>query len=349
MNNKLFKSLEMIEKRALKKINLSQHKWLIGASEYGFTEKKNRSIFRKISIIPRVLNGISDIKLKKKFFDKEIKIPLIVAPMGGLSQFDKKAELKIASSCKDNQIPYFHSNYSRYSIREIKVKNNNLDFINISLYLDNNLSFIKKKINECIKLGLNTISITVDSPIRSISYDKLNYGYDARTKMRKISKELRSELLREKLGPINWNTIRKIRRLTNKPIILKGILSYKDALIAEDIGVDAIWVSNHGGRSSETDLTSLEVLPRIKSKLKKKTIIICDGGIRTGSDFVKTISLGADFVAVGRPIVHALISDKNSGLDIYFKLMEEELKTACILSGVDKINNLKNIDLKTHF
>ena len=168
--------------------------------------------------------------------------------------------------------------------------------------------------------------------------------------MRKITKELRSELLRKKLGPINWKSIEKIRKLTNKPLILKGILSYKDAIIAEDIGINAIWISNHGGRSSEIDLTSLEVLPEIKNKLKKKnTILISDGGVRTGSDFLKTLALGADFVGIGRPIVHALISNKNFGLDTYFNLIEEEVKTACILSGVTKISHLNNLDLKTNF
>jgi isopentenyl diphosphate isomerase/L-lactate dehydrogenase-like FMN-dependent dehydrogenase len=178
----------------------------------------------------------------------------------------------------------------------------------------------------------------------------MNYGYDARKKMRYITKELRSELLKKKLKPLNWKTIEKIRKLTKKPLILKGILSYKDAIIAESSGVDAIWISNHGGRSSETDLTALEVLPEIRSKLKKKkTQIICDGGIRTGSDFLKTMSLGADFIGVGRPVVYALIANKSIGLQNYFDLMQDEIKTSFTLGGIDKINQIRKLNLKTHF
>lgn len=344
------KTLDLLEKKAKAKLNHSMSRWLIGASEFGFTEKKNREIFRKVSIVPRVLKGNSNIDLNTNFFNNKINFPLIVSPMGGLTQFDKKAELKIAINCSFNKIPYFHSNYSRYSMQEILKKNKDPSCINSSLYLDDDLNFIKKKLHEADFLNINSISITVDSPIRSISYDKMNYAYDARKKMRKITKELRSELLKKKLKPLNWKSIEKIRKLTKKPLILKGILSYKDAVIAESSGVDAIWISNHGGRSSETDLTALEVLSEIRSKLKKrKTKIICDGGVRTGSDFLKIMCLGADFVGVGRPIVYALIADKQAGLQNYFNLIQNEIKTSFVLGGINKIHQIKKLDLKTRF
>ena len=80
-----------------------------------------------------------------------------------------------------------------------------------------------------------------------------------------------------------------------KPIILKGILSEEDAILSSKIGVNSIWVTNHGGRVLESDLT-LEQLPKIKNKLSKKLKIIVDGGVRSGSDIIKCLSLGADYV-----------------------------------------------------
>ena len=336
------KTLDLLEKKAKAKLNHSMSRWLIGASEFGFTEKKNREIFRKVSIVPKSFKRKFKYRFKYKFFfNNKINFPLIVSPMGGLTQFDKKAELKIATNCSFNKIPYFHSNYSRYSMQEI-LKNKDPSCINSSLYLDDDLNFIKK-LHEADFLNINSISITVDSPIRSISYDKMNYAYDARKKMRKITKELRSELLKKKLKPLNWKSIEKIRKLTKKPLILKGILSYKDAVIAESSGVYAIWISNVAEEAVK-HLTALEVLSEIRSKLKKrKTKIICDGGVRTGSDFLKIMCLGADFVGVGRPIVYALIADKQAGLQNYFNLIQNEIKTSFVLGGINKIHQIKRI------
>ena len=134
----------------------------------------------------------------------------------------------------------------------------------------------------------------------------------------------------------------KIRKLTKKPIILKGILSEEDAILSSKIGVNSIWVTNHGGRVLESDLTSLEQLPKIKNKLSKKLKIIVDGGVRSGSDIIKCLSLGADYVAIGRPIIYGLIANSNIGVSRVLELFMNELKISLRLCGFEKISDLSN-------
>ena len=142
---------------------------------------------------------------------------------------------------------------------------------------------------------------------------------------------------------MTWKIIPKIRKLTKKPIILKGILSKDDAVRAYESGIDGIWVSNHGGRILETDLTSIEVLNEIREALPKRILIICDGGIRTGTDILKTISLGADFVAIGRPIIFGLIANSSNGVNQVIDFLKKEFLNATKLAGVSNYNDIKKL------
>ena len=122
-------------------------------------------------------------------------------------------------------------------------------------------------------------------------------------------------------------------------------MSKNDAKIADDIGVDGIWVSNHGGRVLETDITALEVLDGIKNNIKSKTKLIVDGGVRTGSDIFKCLSLGADYVAIGRPVIFGLAVYSNIGVERVLDLYIHEFKSTMHLCGVNDINKIgiKNI------
>jgi len=263
---KNFRTIREIIKTAEKKIKPNVLKWIDGSAEYGFTNKRNREIFRDIGIIPRVLNENSKIDLSKNFFGKKCSAPLLISPMGGTDQFNKKSEFIISDAAEKNKIPYFFPNNSGHTLKELNPKKNK-SFLNRSLYLDNDLSYCKREIEILEKNNCHCISITVDSPTRPFSYNKMDQNYDARKHYAKVP----LNYLRKKKGkPLTWKIISKIRKMTKKPIILKGILSKEDSIKAYESGIDGIWVSNHGGRVFETDLTSIEVLSEIREKLPKK-------------------------------------------------------------------------------
>jgi (S)-2-hydroxy-acid oxidase len=338
-----FKTLSQASQLAKKKIKYPAYKWLEGAAEHGFTYKRNREIFRDIGIIPRVLVQNHKLELNKDFFNQKCSIPIIIPPMGGIDQFSKNIEYKLLEAAEKNKIPYFFPNNSGHTIKQL-IKKKNFNFLNRALYLDDNINDIKEQIEEAEKNKCNTICITVDAPIRSISYDKIEYNYDARKYYYKQPLNYSRNKTAKK--PITWKTISIIKKFLKKPLILKGILSKKDAITAYNLGADAIWISNHGGRVLETDVTSIEVLTEIRASLPKRILIICDGGIRTGTDILKTISLGADFVAIGRPFIHGIISDSINGIENVISILKNEISTSMILAGTKnfkEVNKLKKI------
>lgn len=142
---------------------------------------------------------------------------------------------------------------------------------------------------------------------------------------------------------VEAKTIDKIKELkasTKLPFILKGIMTVEDALMAVEAGVDAIVVSNHGGRVLDFTPGSAEVLPKIAQAVKGKITILADGGIRTGVDVVKMIGLGADAVLIGRPFVTASFGGAIDGVITYVEKLKSELSATMILTGCQTINDI---------
>lgn len=341
--NKKIRTLREFYNIYKKKTKPMVQKWINGSSEYGFTTQRNRDIFRKISLIPRFLKDIKNVNTQSTYFGQNITAPLIICPMGGLTQFHKSADHMISEASEIYKIPYFFPDNTAFELKDInKIKKN---YLQSYFHLDNDFEFCKMRINQAEKFKCRTIGINVDSPVRPISYNKTDTGYDARKHYLKLPKYY----FRKKSTPLNWRTLEKIRKYTNKPLILKGILSVEDAMIAQKIGINAIWVSNHGGRALETDITGLERIEPIKSKLNKKVKLIVDGGIRTGTDIIKCLSIGADYVAIGRPLIYGLISDQKNGAERTIKLFLEELRTSLRLSGFKDIKSLSKKNILKHY
>ena len=338
------RTIREIKKIFEKKTKSKVSKWVDGSAEYGFTTIKNREIFRLISIIPEVLKDFKKPNVECDFFGQKISSPVIISPVGGLSQFNKKAEIIVSEASENKKIPYFFPNNSSYSLKEINPKLKKR-YLCSSLYLDSDLEYCKNSIREAEHFNCPAISISVDSPIRPVSYNKTDTGYDARKHYLKPPRNA----FRKKFPPLNWKNIEFIRKLTKKPLILKGILSKNDAKIAENLGVDAIWVSNHGGRVLETDITAIEVLYDIKNNIKSKTKLIVDGGIRTGSDILKCLSLGADYVGIGRPMIYGVVANPKIGAEKVLELYIHEFKTVMHLSGISNIRKINKKNITTKF
>lgn len=145
------------------------------------------------------------------------------------------------------------------------------------------------------------------------------------------------------VGPKTVEEIKEIVKSTKLPFILKGIMTVEDAKLAIEAGVDAIVVSNHGGRVLDQTPGVADVLPEIAEAVKGKVTILADGGVRTGVDVLKMIALGADAVLIGRPFVTASFGGEREGVKTYVENLKSELKSAMVLTGC---NSIKDIDEK---
>ena len=184
----------------------------------------------------------------------------------------------------------------------------------------------------------------------------------ARSASRENAKKAQATLSRRVGGrdaSLTWSFLRWIKTVTDAPIILKGVTRRDDAARAVDAGVAALWVSNHGGRQLDGAPAALDALPEIvagsfgsslfaknpKKGARKKVPVIFDGGVRRGADILKALALGADLVAFGRPLVWGLACGGEEGVDRVIQTLDEELRTAMALCGVNRLDKASLADL----
>jgi L-lactate dehydrogenase (cytochrome) len=139
-----------------------------------------------------------------------------------------------------------------------------------------------------------------------------------------------------------WEFLDKLRVMWKGKIIVKGILSVDDAKRARSAGMDAIWVSNHGGRQLDAAPAAIEVLPIIRDALGDEFPIAFDSGIRDGSDVVKALAKGANFTFLGRPILHSLAAAGGPGLEKILSIFYEDINVVMAQIGINQIDEINS-------
>lgn len=139
---------------------------------------------------------------------------------------------------------------------------------------------------------------------------------------------------------LTWETVSWLRSITSLPILLKGILTAEDALLAVEHGVAGVIVSNHGGRQLDSAVASIEALPEIVEAVAGRCEVYVDGGIRRGTDILKALALGARAVLVGRPVLWGLAVNGAEGAYQVLELLRKELELAMALSGRPTLDSI---------
>ena len=334
MKKKSFVTIREAEKLSKKKIRKGSFNWLSSGAEDNFTAQLNISFLENIKIYPKVLSKNYKFSLQTKFLNTKIPFPILLSPMGHQAQFHKKGEIEMAKGINQLKTIGFFSTQSRYSFEEIREKNKNANMI-WQIFLFGSKNWLLKEIRKAEKYGSKAIALCLDAPLRSHRYIDRESRYDARKygKMRKLS-ENPSFALR-----YDWEIIKWIKSKTKKPIILKGIINPEDAYKAKKLKIDILWVSNHGGRMFNSGISSGEALKKIRKVLGKKATIIVDGGVTKGSDIIKYLCLGANFVGIGKPAIYGLILDGHKGVRKIFDILKSELETAAINGGFKSLSD----------
>lgn len=145
---------------------------------------------------------------------------------------------------------------------------------------------------------------------------------------------------------LTWESLSWLRSITSLPILLKGILTAEDALLAVEHGIAGIIVSNHGGRQLDTAIASIEALPEIVEAVAGRCEVYVDGGIRRGTDILKALALGARAVLIGRPALWGLAVDGAQGVLQVLEILRKELELAMALSGRPTLASIDRTLLK---
>lgn len=351
-----------LEKAVAEKIEAGPFGYIRSGAGGEQTLRNNRAAFEKYSIVPRFLNDVSNVDTSVHLFGKTYPTPLLFAPVGMNGMVHDEGELAVARAAQFLNIPYIQSTVSTFALEEVAQAAPSATKW-FQLYWSTNEEIAFSMAERAEGAGFEAIVLTVDtvmlgwreedvrnqfSPLK-LGYARGNYMNDpvfTATLPDDSFESYVQGVLQNVFHPtLNWEHVRELKKRTNLPILLKGILHPEDAKHAIDNGIDGIIVSNHGGRQLDGVIGSLDALPAIVKVVNGQIPIILDSGVYRGMDALKALALGANAVAIGRPFVYGLALEGQQGVEKVMTNLYDELKVSIALAGATSVKGLRNITL----
>jgi 4-hydroxymandelate oxidase len=317
------------------------------------TLRANREGFLKFQLRPRRLVDVSKVDMSADILGVKYATPIIVAPTGGHKAYHADGELGVAKAAKSGDHLMILSTQASTSIEDVTAARGQP--IWYQLYATNKFEIAKHHVQRAEKAGALAVAVTVD---RSGGRNQETLFRLQRTDPRQCSDcHDNSTLASAQIGKpmydgvdlsgltniqsssMSWDYIKRLRDVTKMKIVLKGILAWEDAKIAADSGIDAIIVSNHGGRADEAGRSTIDSLPEIIDVSGNMPVLI-DSGFRRGTDIVKALCMGAKGVAVGRPYLWGLGAFGQPGVERVLELLRVELRAAMQQVGAPSLKQL---------
>ncbi|MDP9096011.1 MAG: alpha-hydroxy-acid oxidizing protein [Pseudomonadota bacterium] len=317
---------------AAARLNLSQNLWdyVIGGTATETTVKRNRRALDRVGFRPRVLQDVSAIDPSATFLGHRIRLPVALAPVGGLEQLGAGGGLPVAAGAGRAGVPFILSSVSEPGLEHSAAAASGCKVF--QLYVRGDEGFVDDYARRAAEAGYDAFCITVDSAIYSRRERDIANRFTKPWRARSGGMEFQAGL--------SWADIERFKRTHGMKLILKGIATAEDAVRACEMGVEAIYVSNHGGRQLDHGLGTMEMLPEIVDAVGKRALVIVDGGVSRGSDVVKAIALGADLVGIGRLYVYGLAADGADGIVRVLELLEDEVVECLGLLGLSSFAEL---------
>lgn len=318
---------------AAARLNLNQNLWdyVIGGTGTETTVKRNRLALDRIGFRPRVLEDVSEIDTSASFLGHRIRLPVALAPVGGLEQLGAGGGLAVAQGAGAAGVPFFLSSVTESGLERTAAAASGCKVF--QLYVRGDDRYVDDHVRRAADAGYDAFCITVDSALYSRRERDIANRFAKPWRARSSGMEYQAGL--------SWAQIERFKREHARvKLILKGMATTEDAERACDLGVEGIYVSNHGGRQLDHGAGSAEVLPELVETLKGRATVIVDGGISRGTDVVKAVALGADLVGIGRLYVYGLAAAGAAGIMRVIELLEEEVTECLGLLGLSSFSGL---------
>ncbi|VDC30680.1 alpha-hydroxy acid oxidase [Pseudogemmobacter humi] len=316
--------------------------WLDGAAADGVTHAANLEAWSRIRLKGRVLADMRGASTGLTLFGQDLEHPLLLAPVAYHRLAHPEGEHATALGAAATGTVMTVSTLASERIEDIAARaQGDLWF---QLYVQARRADTEALVVRAEAAGYRALVVTVDAPVKLRNTEarigfRLPEGVAAVNTAGMPGPELREIPGRSPafLGLMDaaprWEDIAWLRARTRLPLILKGITAPEDAMRAIDLGVDGLVVSNHGGRALDSLPASAAILPAVAAAVQNRIPLICDGGIRRGTDVLKAIALGASAVMLGRPQFHALAVGGARGVAHMITILRAELEVAMALTG----------------
>lgn len=296
-----------------------------------WTLRENEAAFTRWRFHKRVMVDVSTIDTTTSLLGTDVAFPVLVAPTAFHKLADPEGEVATARATKRAGTIMVNSTLSTVALEDVAATGVKRWF---QLYILKDRDHTQRMIERAAAAKFTAIVLTVDTPMIGIRYADQRNRFQLPPGMNMATLEAdmpdtRESGLRAFTEQFDqsrtWRDIEWICARADLPVIAKGILTGVDARRALDAGAAGVIVSNHGGRQLDGDPATLDVLPEVVAEVGEHTTVMLDGGVRTGTDVVKAVALGADAVLVGRPILWGLAAGGELGVERVLGLLHDEV------------------------
>jgi len=362
--------IEDLRRMARRRLPRAIFDFFDGGAEDEGTLRDNRAAFERVKLLPKVLVDVSNVDTAIQLFGVPTKLPMAIAPTGGIGAGRAGAELMLARAARAYGIPFTLATPSTVSLERVaKEAGGRLWF---QLYVVRDREFREKLVERAKNNGYEALLVTVDLPVsgkrerdprngfvtpfrpnlrntRDVLFrpawilDVLMNGLPGMANFEgyKFSSSEATDIAtavgREMDASLDWEYAKRLRDLWPGKLLLKGVERPDDALRAAQIGCDGIVVSNHGGRQLDGAAATFDALPNIAKAAGSKLAVLLDGGVRRGVDIVKARALGAHAVLTGRATLFGVMAGAEPGALRALEILSTELERAMKLCGARSI------------
>lgn len=343
-----------------------------GGADGEVSLRRNRAAYEDIDLVPSVLRDVSDPDTSTDLLGRGSALPFALGPTGYTRMMHTDGEPAAARAARAADIPYTLSTMSTVSIEDVAHRAGGELWFQLYVWRDRGL--VRDLLARAQASGYRALMITVDTPVTGLRARDHHNGFTLPPRLTptvladmavhpawcvsllrgapitfanfaddvSASSEGVMEFAARQFDPsVTWDSLAEIRSLWRGPVMLKGIVNPADAARARDAGVDAIALSNHGGRQLDQTTPPITALPAIRSAVGEDAELFVDSGIRHGTDIAIALALGATGCLVGRPYLYGLGAAGEAGCAAAIRILGDELRRAMQLLGVTSVAELR--------
>jgi isopentenyl diphosphate isomerase/L-lactate dehydrogenase-like FMN-dependent dehydrogenase len=319
------------------------HGYYAGGAADELTLRDNEAAWRRIGIRPRVLVDVSERDLRTTVLGREHPHPIFVAPTAFHRLAHPEGERATARGAAAAGALYCLSSLATTTpAAAAEAAPAGRRWFQLYVFKDRGVS--RALVDSAVEHGYEAIVVTVDLPVLGVRERELRSGYaiDAAELIPDLhSGQLALGDIGTLIDPtLTWADVERFAEASALPVLVKGVLTADDAVLAAERGAAGVVVSNHGGRQLDTVRSGADALPEVAEAVGDRLDVLVDGGIRRGTDVLKALALGARAVMVGRPVLWGLTVDGADGVRLVLEILRGELDVALALAGVPRAADL---------
>ena len=326
-----FVTLHEIVEEARRRLSDGVWDYLVGGAESETTLRRNRQALDSIAFRPRVLRDVSGVDCSSTLLGRRLHAPVLLAPIGSLQDLHPRGGAAVAEAAAAAGGAMMLSSASAPGLEATAEAGG--DGLKIfQLYVRGDVDWVDDHVRRAVDAGYDAFCFTVDLDYYSRRERDLARRF-VTTGRRNVSGE-------DHQMRFTWDGVKRVQDRFDIPLVLKGIATAEDAALACEMGIDAVYVSNHGGRQLDHGRGSIDVLPEVVEAVGGRAEVLVDGGFLRGTDVVKAIALGATAVGVGRLNGFGVAAGGADGVARMLELLTGEIRACLGLLGVNRFDEL---------